>query len=150
MTPFNLSYRPVQAHEFGDLFILRALAMQATPVQFGAITPANLQKSFLAGMQNNDAWHILLDGAVIGFYALHRAGQGLWLSQLHLHPDYHNRGIGSAVLTQIIADADRAGLALHVAALRGSPANRFYLRHGFVKSGEDTWDIFYRHAQGGK
>lgn len=33
--------------------------------------------------------------------------------------------------------------ALRVGALRGSDANRFYVRHGFQLVQEDTWDNYY-------
>jgi hypothetical protein len=42
--------------------------------------------------------------------------------------------------------ADAQNLPVHVDALRDSPSNRFYLRHGFTKVGESEWDITYRRA----
>ena len=43
----------------------------------------------------------------------------------------------------VFAQADAAQLPLELCALKGSDANRFYLRHGFVKTGEGEWDIDY-------
>lgn len=144
-----IGYRVAEAAEYERLFALRRLAMQsgqATPKQLEPVAPQHLKQSFLADMQGADAHIILHNGVEIGFYALRQANGELWLSQLHLHPDWQQRGIGSVVLQHICeqarAQADCNG-ALYVSALRGSPANRFYERHGFVKVGQSVWDIFY-------
>jgi GNAT superfamily N-acetyltransferase len=148
--PSALAYRAAEAAEYECLFALRTLAMargQATPKQLEPIDPQHLKQSFLADMQGADAHIILHDGVEIGFYALRRANDELLLSQLHLHPDWQQRGIGSAVLQHICEQAraqPACNGALYVSALRGSPANRFYERHGFVKVGQSVWDIFYR------
>ena len=39
--------------------------------------------------------------------------------------------------------AAHAGKPFVVGALRGSDANRFYARHGFVLSAESEWDLTY-------
>jgi ribosomal protein S18 acetylase RimI-like enzyme len=58
-------------------------------------------------------------------------------------PEYQGRGIGSAVLASIFADADSRSLPVKVGALRDSESNRFYQRHGFLKIEEAEWDIYY-------
>lgn len=56
--------------------------------------------------------------------------------------------IGAAVLREIFAKADEHRMPVRVCALRGSDANRFYARHGFVRTGEAEWDIDYRREPG--
>ncbi|UFW53393.1 MULTISPECIES: GNAT family N-acetyltransferase [Bradyrhizobium] len=53
------------------------------------------------------------------------------------------KGIGAAVLRQIFADADSQRISIRLDALRGSEANRFYQRHGFERTHEAEWDIYY-------
>ena len=52
-------------------------------------------------------------------------------------------GSGSAVLRRLFSDAPLGATRFRVGALRDSDANRFYLRHGFVKVSEDEWDVAY-------
>lgn len=51
--------------------------------------------------------------------------------------------MGAAVLAAVLADADTRALPVRLGALRDSDSNRFYQRHGFVKTAESEWDIYY-------
>ena len=48
----------------------------------------------------------------------------------------------------LLAEADAAGLPVRLDVLTGSKADRFYLRHGFVKLSEDEIEGHYRAALG--
>ncbi|MDE2398142.1 MAG: GNAT family N-acetyltransferase [Burkholderiales bacterium] len=87
--------------------------------------------------------HIVVDGQRVGFFVLARLRHALRLDHLYIDPPYQGRGIGHAVLSEVCEQADRDLLPIELCALRGSDANRFYLRHGFVKTGEGAWDIDY-------
>ena len=50
------------------------------------------------------------------------------------------RALGSADV------ADALGLPVRLEVLRGSPAGRFYERHGFVKLGEDDVEAEYERV----
>ncbi len=63
-------------------------------------------------------------------------------------PAHQRKGIGAAVLRAILADADEQRMPVRVGALRGSDSNRFYERHGFVRTDEAEWDITYRREPG--
>jgi len=65
------------------------------------------------------------------------------LDHLYIDPPFQRRGIGAQVLRWAFAQADAAQFPLELCALKGSNANRFYLRHGCVKTGEGDWDIDY-------
>lgn len=140
----TLSFTLATRDEWESLFHLRRLAMHGHIGSLDQVDSERVRQSFFAGIQNDQTRHILLDGQRIGFVSLRRVEQKLWLSQLHLHPDYHDHGLGGIVLDQICSEADAAGLALHVATLKTSSANRFYQRHGFIKIGENQWDNNYR------
>ena len=47
------------------------------------------------------------------------------------------------MLDALLADANKRALPVRVGALRDSDSNRFYQRHGFIKTGESVWDIYY-------
>lgn len=69
----------------------------------------------------------------------------IWLEMFYLEPTAQGRGIGSAVLEIVLAEAgDRH---IHLQVLDGSNARRLYERHGFVLvSADGIDDILVRHA----
>ena len=73
-------------------------------------------------------------GTVIGHVVCTRAHVGssavLGLGPLSVHPDHHNRGVGSALMHAVLAAAD--ALDEPLVALLGNPA--YYHRFGFVLS----------------
>ncbi len=52
-----------------------------------------------------------------------------WIDHLYVDPDYHRRGIGSALVT--LAQRDRAELRLYTFQ-SNARARAFYERHGFI------------------
>ncbi|WP_183635063.1 GNAT family N-acetyltransferase [Niveibacterium umoris] len=90
--------------------------------------------------------HIVSDGERVGFFMLRRADHALVLQHLYLVPAVQGRGIGSAVMKSLIGESVRSGLPLRVTALRDSPANAFYLRHGFVRCHSEEFDVDYVRA----
>lgn len=68
---------------------------------------------------------------------------------LALVADARGQGLGTALLQGLLADADAEGrtVVLHVA--RDNPAQRLYLRLGFVVTGEDALTLRLERAAGG-
>ena len=143
MTSASLVYRPVAAADFDALAELRAAAMRASLEPLGRYDPQRSRQRLRDNFDPVRTYGIELDGRRIGFYAVGPADGALRLDHLYLLPAECGQGLGSQVMRHIIAQADAAGLALRVGALRGSDANRFYRRHGFVQVAETEWDIDY-------
>ncbi|MBO9356820.1 GNAT family N-acetyltransferase [Bordetella petrii] len=144
MTPASLAYPPVTEEDFDALADLRAAAMRPSLERLGRYDPQRSRERLRATYAPACTHGIELAGRRIGFYALRPVGNALRLDHLYLLPAECGRGVGSRVMGHIIGQARAAGLALQVGALRGSDANRFYLRHGFAPVGETEWDIEYR------
>lgn len=49
------------------------------------------------------------------------------------------------MLGRLLAEADATGLPVVLTVLQDSAAIRLYERHGFVQTGAEDWDLFYRH-----
>jgi GNAT superfamily N-acetyltransferase len=92
---------------------------------------------------------VLADGERVGLVVVRPHGEGLLLDHLYLVPRAQGRGIGTAVLADLLADADSRGLPVRVVALRGSEANRFYAGHGFAALEQDDWDNHYLRPAAG-
>ena len=67
----------------------------------------------------------------------------LILDHLYIHPTEQGAGLGGVVLERIKALAVSMGLPIKLGALKESPANQFYRKHGFVKTHEEDWDNYY-------
>ena len=80
--------------------------------------------------------------------ALKPEGDGLVLEHFYLDDAVQGRGIGGAVLRLLIAEADAAGLPIRLGVLKGSPAARLYLRHGFVWTHDEPFDDYYERPPG--
>lgn len=117
--------------------------MRQSLERIGRFDPVRARERFLSGFSPVHTRHILVDGIRAGFVVVKPQDGGLLLDHLYLDPQFQNMGVGAAVLARVFAEADTNRLALRVGALRGSDANRFYVRHGFQLVKEDTWDNYY-------
>lgn len=70
----------------------------------------------------------------------------LHLVDISLLPDWRNKGLGSALMRAIqdLARQENRSVSLHV--LKGSAAERLYLRHGFCHQEDtgDRWKMIWR------
>ncbi len=131
------------AADFEELLALRLRAMRASLEHLGRYDEARARKRLAEGFAPDQTRHIVLHGQRVGFVVLKRLSHVLRLNHLYIDPPAQRQGLGHQVLTWVCEQADRAQLPLELCALKGSAANRFYLRHGFVMTGEGDWDIDY-------
>ncbi|MFC6161572.1 GNAT family N-acetyltransferase [Kribbella jiaozuonensis] len=81
---------------------------------------------------------IELDGQRVGRLRVSRTPEAVELNGIQLHPDVQNRGIGTAIITELQAEAAGRGVPLELHVERDNPdARRLYDRLGFHKTGED-------------
>jgi ribosomal protein S18 acetylase RimI-like enzyme len=79
---------------------------------------------------------ILRDGTPVGIRAVWQEADALFLSQVLIHPDYQNQGIGSSVVEGVMAQAKATGLCVRLQVLKeNSRALSLYQRLGFSVSG---------------
>lgn len=141
-------YTPVADGDLEALADLRAAAMRDSLECVGRFDPQRARQRLRDGWAPAHTWSIEFEGSRAGFYTLRPVDGGLKLDHLYILPAFQNLGLGGRVMQRIAAQADAARLAVHLGALRDSPSNAFYQRHGYVKTGEDPWDIYYvRPAQ---
>lgn len=132
-----------RSDDFEELVCLRIEAMRESLERIGRFDPVRARERFRVGFAPELTRHILCNGERVGFVAVSPVPSGLSLDHLYVAPRHQGGGIGSAVLAIVLAEADAAGLAVRVGALRESDSHRFYVRHGFIRSEEGEWDIYY-------
>jgi GNAT superfamily N-acetyltransferase len=75
---------------------------------------------------------ILLDGRAAGRIWLVSRPEAIDLLDIALLPAFRARGIGTAIVSGVLAEADRAGAVVTIHVALGNPASRLYERLGFV------------------
>ena len=124
--------------------------MRESLERLGRFDPQRARERFLAAFDQALTRHIVVEGRRVGFVVVRPQDGRLLLDHLYLLPSAQGRGIGAAVLRDVFAHADALALPVRVSALRGSDANRFYVRHGFVLTERTEWDDHYvRPVHGG-
>jgi GNAT superfamily N-acetyltransferase len=146
----RVTFEPAVAADAEALVALRIAAMRESLERIGRFDPQRARDRFLSGFDPAQTRHVLADGVRIGLVVVRSRDDGLLLDHLYLAPHAQGRGIGAAVLSDVLARADASRLPVRVSALRGSDANRFYQRHGFEQAQQGEWDnLYHRPARGG-
>lgn len=139
----DLAFVPTELTDADALVNIRIAAMRESLERLGRFDPQRARERFLATFEPALCRFIAVDGIRVGFFEVRRFPDHLHLDHLYILPEHQARGIGSAVLRHLLADADAQGLPVRLGALRGSDSNAFYRRHGFTPIDESEWDIYY-------
>ena len=74
---------------------------------------------------------ILRDGQPAGRLYVNHGADEIRIVDIALLPEHRNRGLGTRLLRELLAEADAAGLPLTIHVERFNPALRLYARLGF-------------------
>jgi len=85
---------------------------------------------------------IQCDGADAGRLYVQRRADELLIVDIALLPQFRRRGIGSALIARLFEEADASKLVVRIHVEHNNPAQRLYLRLGFVF--HDEADGMYR------
>ena len=139
----DVTFANTSADDIEALVQIRIDAMRESLEQIGRFDPTRARERFLASFDAACCRYILVDGVKAGFVLIRPEPDHLLLDHLYIVPRHQGKGVGAAVLDAVLADADAQALPVRLGALRDSDSNRFYQRHGFIKTGESEWDIYY-------
>lgn len=139
----SIEYASVTEEDFDDLATIRVEAMRESLEKVGRFDPQRARDRLRSSFYSEYTTAIFFGGQRIGFYTLRPAEDGLHLDHFYIVPEFQSQGIGSAVMRRIKSVAKQKQCSIRLGALRESPANGFYQRHGFTKESEDEWDIYY-------
>lgn len=146
----RIAFASVTTDDFDELVTLRIAAMRESLERVGRFDPARARDRLKNSFYPEHTKFLLLDGQKIGFYTFRPIdADGFHLDHLYVHPTYQSQGIGSYALLTLLRHSDSLCAAVHVGALKESASNRFYQRHGFLKTKEDEWDIYYTRPASG-
>lgn len=90
---------------------------------------------------------ILMDDREAGMLAIEDFPTYTWLVKLYLRAAFRGRGLGSALLQQVIADASALDKPVHLQVLRvNTRAQQLYYRHGFTVAHETPERLFLQRG----
>jgi GNAT superfamily N-acetyltransferase len=141
-------FGPVSEADFEPLLALRIEVMREHLERVSRYKPERARRVFREHFDEPGLRLILIDGETAGCVGF-RLGEGeIKIDSFYLGRRYQNRGLGAVILKALLAEADALRLPVRLEVLRGSPAGRFYERHGFVKLREDDVEAEYERAEG--
>lgn len=89
---------------------------------------------------------IVLDGSDIGYLKIERTDREIFLANIHVHPDYQNRGFGSRIIKSLLVEAKQQGVPVSLKVLKvNQAARRLYERFGFSIE-EEAEDYYVMRA----
>ncbi|MFH8840838.1 GNAT family N-acetyltransferase [Streptomyces sp. NPDC017868] len=139
----NWALRPGRAQDVEAIAELRAEVMREDLVRLGRYDEHRVRQRLRDGFSPAHTSVIEVDGALAGCVTVrpYEDGEGLYLEHFYLDPATQGRGLGTAVLRELLARADEASLPVRLVVLQGSAARRLYEREGFAWESEDPVDV---------
>jgi GNAT superfamily N-acetyltransferase len=139
-------FGPVSEADFEPLLAIRIEVMREHLERVFRYKPSRARRIFREHFGEPGLRLIVIGDETAGCVGF-RVGQAeIKIDSFYLARRYHNRGLGTEIVRVLLAEADALGLPIELDVLRGSPADRFYERHGFVKQSEDDIEASYRRA----
>lgn len=142
LRPAGLAFRPIGETDRG---FLEALFVSIRSDEFAVLPWSQAQRErFLCEQFALQDLHyrrnypdasyllIILDGAPVGRLYLHRSASELRLVEVSLIAGRRGRGLGSALLGELIEESEWRNLPIGLHVEPHNPAARLYARHGFV------------------
>ena len=132
--------RPSSRLDIDWLVELRAEVLRADLERLGRYDEHRVRDRMRQSFHPDRTRIVVVDAVDVGSITTRSEGTTRWIEHFYLAQSVQNKGIGSAVLGSVLAEAHDGDTRLNV--LQGSAARRLYERHGFTTDFEDDVDVF--------
>jgi GNAT superfamily N-acetyltransferase len=102
------------------------------------------EESFAGWFDLQEAGIIVADGCDAGWMQIRTNEREIFLGSLYVIPEMQRRGIGTYILSELIAQCQHSSKALTLAVMKMNPAIRLYERLGFRVTHEDAYKFYMR------
>jgi ribosomal protein S18 acetylase RimI-like enzyme/8-oxo-dGTP pyrophosphatase MutT (NUDIX family) len=140
----NYRMRPATAADYTFLYNLKVACLKAYVAATWGWNEAFQQAHFAAQFDPHQSQIITVDGQDAGQLQVEYRPDVIFLAGLYILPGYQGRGLGTAVIRDLLTEAGRRPVALQV--LKVNPAGRLYQRLGFRVTGETDTHYQMRHG----
>ena len=140
--------RPAYDEDFDFLYGLHRVTLKPYVDATWGWDAAFHRERFTANFKPEKWQVVVVDGRDVGGLALETRDDELFLSGIYILPDYQNRGLGTTLLRDLLAQAERSGLPVSLQVLKVNPARRLYERLGFTVVGETETHYQMRSGRG--
>lgn len=124
----------------------REAYLEVVERQFGPWDEKRQRTMFAARWNPAISQIIVVDGAEVGLIATEERPDELWIDEIQLAADWQGRGIGTAILLDLLSAATEAGKPLRLRVLReNTRARNLYERLGFHFFGESATHHMMEH-----
>lgn len=130
-------FGPVSEADFEPLLSIRIDVMREHLERVFRYEPSRARRIFREHFDEPGLRLILVNEERVGCVGFRTGDSEIKIDSFYLDRRLHNAGLGTRILKALLAEADAMHLPVRLEVLTGSKADRFYLRHGFVKRGED-------------
>ena len=139
------STRPAQSSDYEFLFELKKAA-EFEPIKAVFGWDEQVQRDIHAEEWAEERPKIIeYQGKAIGSVLLQNKGSHFYFCQFFLLPEYHGKGVGSKVITDCLAHADKLSKPVELYYLQGNRVGELYLRFGFkITSQNDQFVYMWR------
>ncbi|MGI8855642.1 MAG: GNAT family N-acetyltransferase [Thermomicrobiales bacterium] len=143
MPEFQL--RPATAADYDFLYRLHVAAMRDLVARVWGWDDTWQEQFFADHFDPAPARIVVVGGEKVGVVAVVWGEADAFLANIEIFPAYQGRGLGTALIRHVIAEAAARGVPVRLQALKINPARRLYERLGFVVTGEtETHDLMLR------
>lgn len=134
--PVNYSLRPTTQSDYEFLYKLKKLCLKEYVAETWGWNEEVQRAYFAESFDPNDSQIITLNDQDIGQLLLEDRGVDLYLAGIYILPTFQGKGIGTAVLQDILLAAQDRRLPVRLQVLKVNPARKLYERLGFKLTGE--------------
>lgn len=134
-------FAPASEADFERLLDLRMRVMREHLERVLRFDPERARAMFRKSYAPATMQRIEVDGGLAGCVNVIPREDHVEIGYFYLEPAHQGRGLGRAVLDRILAE--RPDLPHRLGVLKESPAQRFYERAGFVRTGELDFDVLF-------
>jgi len=143
----DITTRPAQSEDREWLIELRASTMNVH-LHASGIQVSNTEHEARVDQDFDQIYIVSLNGNRVGMIKTIRTEQ-LWrLVQIQVQLSHQGLGIGTRLVTELLREADDAGIALELNVLKVNPAQRLYQRLGFVTAADQGAALTLRYTPG--
>ncbi|MEV5974292.1 GNAT family N-acetyltransferase [Streptomyces sp. NPDC051921] len=135
--------RPATAGDVEAVAELKAVVMKDDLVRLGRYDAHRVRQRLRDEFRPEHTSVVEVAGGFAGCVALapYGSGEGLHLAHFYLAPEVQGRGLGTAVLRELLARTDAESVPVRLVVVQGSAARRLYEREGFTVEAEDLVDV---------